>query len=719
MLLTIGLAARRCPSQSPTDLAPPRAESLAFHGVYIEASTSSVLWARAETYKMSFDGGQVTYYPRFAAKADRHWPLTFSLASVTCGSDILPCGNAHVVRSGDRQVRLLRGPVTEIWDLAPEHAEQSFELAHWPGPGDLRLEVACQTDLTAQRQVDGTLAFVAPSGPRVVCSDAVARDARGRTLQLELGWENGRAILSVPSTFLAEATWPVIVDPLVRTVGVVSSPTQLARPRAAYDPTFDVWLVVCEDEVTTTDTDVLVFRLALDGTLLDSSAVDLSIANAISPDVGANAENGVFLVAWLDQSNDLVKWQHRNAGGTSYGLLGTRASSGLTNNALLSVGGSRAGDLSLVCFTASLTAFRAAVAFTVDVFNNSGPTAGLTGNFSAINDLEASDRAAAGQDWGVVVGSSSGGQFLGVVVGATNALPVASTPLALGQGGQSPRIAGDGPFVATWFDGSSPPAVFGAQISERRGHTFVIDLIDNLSVLENPPVVRNRSDLALAADGCRFVYSFREDHQTTPTATVLNTVRVVPPSGPQPSRFVLDERRTGVGRVGPIPSLCAAGSTGGPASTYLLLEVNTGPNSILSATRYDGRQPGDMFTTVTTRCGAPFAPLVGAQGYSVLGGSFAVELARTVGSPLLLVGLREPTPLPLCGPNPACQLGVRLPALLTVLGLRVDVNVPCDANLLGGEVAFQGVDVLGPGGCPASVFGVDFRLSDTVVATVR
>ena len=133
----------------------------------------------------------------------------------------------------------------------------------------------------------------------------------------------------------------------------------------------------------------------------------------------------------------------------------------------------------------------------------------------------------------------------------------------------------------------------------------------------------------------------------------------------------------------------------------------------------DGRQPGDMFTAVSTQCGAPFAPLIGGTGSTALGATFTVALARTVGAPLLFVSLAEPAPLPLCAPNPNCRLGVQLPAALSIPGTRVDLPVPCDANLLGSTLACQGIDVTGPGGCPATVFGIDFRMTDTVLATIR
>lgn len=692
---------------------------VAFAPVWLgEAGPAGELCARGTTYKVVFDAAGATYFPRLGPKADRHWPLRLSLRQATCGGRALPVAAAPAQRSGPRQVRIERGGLVEVWDFANNHAEQSFVLARWPGPGDLRLDVGCETALDVGTRADGSLTFLNRGGGGVACSDAVVRDAAGSSLRLALGWQGGVMSLCVPAWFLAEASWPVVVDPVVRTVAVASSPTQLARPRAAFDPVAGVWLVVCEDQVTATDTDVLSFRLALDGTVLDSVALDLSAANAIRPDVAAAAGHGSFLAAWIDESSDQLRFRHRLGGSATYGSQHSLALGPQPSDALLALGGSKAGDLSLVCFTTGVGPARQAAVVTIDVNDNVSPLTPVSGTFGSISDLEVADRTGAGEDWGVVLGAGANAEFYGVLAGASPGTILVSPALTVTSAGSSPRVAGFGPFWVTFLDAGSPAAVRVVQVSRFRGHTFVLDFAESLTATENPPpTVTRRSDLALASDGCRFVYSFREDHSTTPTATVLNTVRVRPPGSGILNRCLFDERRAGVGRVGPEPSLCAAGGTGGPAGAYLLLEVDSSSN--LSATRYDGRVPGAMFTPVATQCGAPFAPLIGADGLAVLGGSFRVGLARTVGTPLLMVSTPEPTPVAPCTPNPGCRLGVRLPAVLTVPGAAIDLAVPCDGNLLGATLSFQGLDVGGPGGCPANVFGVDLRFTDTLLATVR
>ncbi|MBK8100997.1 MAG: hypothetical protein IPK26_28270 [Planctomycetes bacterium] len=693
---------------------PESAANLTFRGVAIDQPVpGGPHYARGETWKMVFGDGTATFYPLLGAAMDRHWPVAFALAAATIGGRDLPIGRGEAGPTGPRQLTLQRGVLTEVWDLAGDHAKQSFVLRQLPGPGDLVLDVACVTDMNVARIDGGELTFTNPMGSGIACADAVVVDAKGRRLPLDLHFADGHLRLRVPAEFLASASWPVVVDPIVRTVGIAQTATQFRRPRAAFDPTANVWLVVCEDVVTATDTDVLAFRLTLDGTVLDNSIVELGTARSQRPDVAANVQHGKFLLAWLLPGQARVVHRHRLAAGTTYEPQADFVTGVMDQNSVLALGGARSGDHCLLTWTVDFAPSEFALARTVDAQNQSSADIALA-NSLVMFRLACTDRQGPGEDWGVALQDASSVRFVGVFTTAAGL--AASPPLTLPGHASEPVVAGSGQFLVTSFGPGSPGNIVASRVSARLLHDFAIDFSADLTQLENPPTnVTSRTGLTLASDGCRFVYSFREDHTNTPTATVLNTIRQVR-SGLS-FTFAFDERRIGSGRVGPEPSLCAAAATGGPAGAYLLLEVDSGPN--LAGVRYDGRIAGDMFTTVTTRCGAPFAPLIGAQGFSVVGGSYEVQLARTTGAPLLLGGFPEATPVATCGPNPACLRGVRLPAPTVMVGTSLIVNVPCDANLLGTALAFQGVDLLGVGGCPASEFGVDFRLSDTVIATVR
>jgi hypothetical protein len=712
LLISAGLTA-----QAPHDAPPrPRTTDLVFRGVCIDDGNRPDLHARGEGWKAHFGPRGAVFQPRPATRAERPWPVTFALDSIAVGGRVRRAGAAVVERTNARRVTLRREVCREVWDLAPDHVEQSFVFDHAPGRGAMSIAIACETELDGALDGAGALRFTDPDGGGVVCSDAVAHDAAGRRLPLPIGWRDGRVWLEVPAEWLASATWPVVVDPIVRVLGLPATTASYARPKAAYDAANDVWLVVVEDEVSPTDTDVLVFRLALDGTVLDSTAAELGPNRAFRPDVAGNGQSGRSLIAWFDGTAGTLVHRYRLGNDTTYGPLGLIPVNGVGAASQLALGGCRTTGLTLMAWTQSFLQFDQCRATTVDVLNTIGPIASIGAATSGALALDISDRSGAAGDWGLVRQATIGTSFHGVRAGAVNGPLVVAAALTLPNVG-SPRVAGDGPFVAVGLDFASPPTVRGFVLTGDVTTGFSIALPANLTALEGSLApVTDRSDLTFCGDGCRFAYSIREDHPTTPTATMLNTIR--PQTGTF-ATFVFDERRVGVSRVGPEPSSCMASATGGPAGACLLLEVDGSPAANLAAVRYDARTPGDPFALVPTACGVPFAPLLGAVGQSVLGGDYVVRFQRTVGAPLLLAGFPETTPPLVCAANPNCRRGVQLPAPTTVFGNQLAVTVPRQPALIGVALAFQGIDLLGPGGCPASAFGLEFRLSDTLLATVR
>lgn len=667
---------------------------------------------------MGFHGGAATLYPVGCGDRERHWPVAFELTHASCGGKPLP----HAAGSADhddRRVRIDRGACLEVWDLAHDHVEQSFRFERPVGDGDLRLAIRCDTGRTFARGDRGELRFSRPDGSVVVCSDALAVDAVGRTLPLELGWQQDQMVLTVPATWLRAATWPVLVDPIVRVIGVATTPTTFRRPQVAFDPTANVWLIVVEDEVAATDTDVAVFRLALDGTVLDSGAIEVSPDRALSPDVGALAAHGKFLIAYRNDTTSRLVRRFCDAATFTFGPVALTVLTGTQSSKLVRVGGAKVGDRVLVCLTEGILLVEQLLAFTVDEANVASASVQMAGGTGTHSGLEVTDLGATTGDWGVATRVAAGGRFFGVHAGSGAAAPTVSTPVTL-PGAGVPKIAGQGPFLVVATDAASPPEILATSLTANLGGSYTIAFTENLTVLENPTSsspITNRRDLTVASDGCRFVFTFREDHTNTPTVTILSTIRQVRRGFTD--SFVFDERRAGSGLVGTEPVLGAAGATGGPPSTYLLVAPLSGPNSPLGAVRYDGRVGGDMFELLPHGCGAPFQPLIGATGLSVLGGAYSVRLQRTVGVPLLLGGFPEPLAVPACVGNPACLRGVQLPVPTVEAGGTITVQVPCVASMLGVRLAFQGVDLLGPGGCPVSAFGIDFRLSDTLIATVR
>jgi hypothetical protein len=109
-------------------------------------------------------------------------------------------------------------------------------------------------------------------------------------------------------------------------------------------------------------------------------------------------------------------------------------------------------------------------------------------------------------------------------------------------------------------------------------------------------------------------------------------------------------------------------------------------------------------------------PTLTLNGTPALSLPLDVSFNGTNGTPVILFGLPQ-APLPLCvGGFGTCQLLVSM--ILVVPGTSFSLKIPCDPLLIGGKVGLQGIDVLSTGGCPASAFGFDFRMSDMLEVTI-
>jgi hypothetical protein len=116
------------------------------------------------------------------------------------------------------------------------------------------------------------------------------------------------------------------------------------------------------------------------------------------------------------------------------------------------------------------------------------------------------------------------------------------------------------------------------------------------------------------------------------------------------------------------------------------------------------------FAIVATGCGPGpgFAP----SGTPGIGGTVSFGLVGVVGVPVLWLGAPIP-PVPLC---PGCSLGASLGIVFAAPGIAA--TIPCDPALAGAVIALQGADLFAAGGCPATVIGVPFTVSNTIVMTI-
>jgi hypothetical protein len=235
--------------------------------------------------------------------------LRIELDRVLAGGAILATGGPaeRLVEAAQGAIDYRRGAVTERYELKSNAMEQLFVVHAIPWNG--AIEVAVRVE-SAQSPEEGT------SGARLVfggieMSEAAVFDAAGRRLALEMGWRDGRMSLVVPAEWVAMATLPITIDPLVGGVTTIDAQTGgvWIRPsQAAYNSVNDQWLVVWNEQVgaSSFDYDLYAQRVASNGTLsggpigVDTGAASgaYECAVAYSPTVNR------FLIAWAGDPAD-------------------------------------------------------------------------------------------------------------------------------------------------------------------------------------------------------------------------------------------------------------------------------------------------------------------------------------------------------------------------------------------------------------------------------
>ncbi|MBN1582957.1 MAG: PKD domain-containing protein, partial [Anaerolineae bacterium] len=205
--------------------------------------------------------------------------------------------------------------------------QQTFTLAELPdvdlsAAGDLVVEVVVETDLQARlmSKRQGILFSRAgnESAPLLAYSGALVRDAGGQEMLADLKLDDAveiyrsqkpgyRLSIVVPGAWLAEAEFPLVIDPLIGDPFLASDPRPQQKELAvAYNPAQDEYLVVwCGYDTGGADCDLQAQRVLSDGIKVGSV---ITIAQAAGeqrePAVAYNSDNQEYLVVWNDTRND-------------------------------------------------------------------------------------------------------------------------------------------------------------------------------------------------------------------------------------------------------------------------------------------------------------------------------------------------------------------------------------------------------------------------------
>jgi hypothetical protein len=255
------------------------------------------IWVRGTNWKASFTRDAATFIPLFGAKAPQNYPITFTLDGAERGDAPVALVSAHPAERTGARVDIDRGGLVERYDMAPDHLEQSFVFESLPAAaGDLVVRLNVETELAMRPDGSGGIDFSNDLG-RVHYGGAKVFDAAGREEALVGVLEDGRYELRVSESFLAGATFPVVVDPVLLVFTVDDSGDHDYDPDVAFDALSNRYIVVYEEEASATDHDVYTRIFNGSGTLLSGAYVDVTTQDWREPSVANNALNSEFLVA--------------------------------------------------------------------------------------------------------------------------------------------------------------------------------------------------------------------------------------------------------------------------------------------------------------------------------------------------------------------------------------------------------------------------------------
>ncbi len=200
---------------APVRLAP---QPVPIHTADDDHGSSYGTWAAGETYKASFHDG-MTFVPYLGSQYPHNQPWSWRTTSVRVGeAELLPAAEPSEWHD-ELRYEYRFGAVTEAYDVRTDGLEQTFVVARRPrATGDLVVTGRIGSLLAAadRSAAHGPLTFRDDAGDEILeYGAAFAVDATGDKIPIATAFQDGEIRLRVPASWLAQAEYPVTVDPLL------------------------------------------------------------------------------------------------------------------------------------------------------------------------------------------------------------------------------------------------------------------------------------------------------------------------------------------------------------------------------------------------------------------------------------------------------------------------------------------------------------------------
>ncbi len=188
------------------------------HGAAADGGTKYGVWAAGELYKASFHDG-MTFVPYLGSDYPHNQSLSFRTTRATIGNvDLLGGQTAPEHAHTDYRYEYRYPAITEAYDVLSEGLEQTFVLPQIPATGDLVITGTIATGMIAEdvSAAQQAIVFADAQGRELVeYGRALAFDSLGNAAPVTTALRGDQLTLTLAADWLATATAPVVVDPLL------------------------------------------------------------------------------------------------------------------------------------------------------------------------------------------------------------------------------------------------------------------------------------------------------------------------------------------------------------------------------------------------------------------------------------------------------------------------------------------------------------------------